>query len=163
MTNEEKIKALKENTSAFGLMPKELKHKAIEIGKKEFRFLERGLSGWYTCARDSVFGIENIFRLRPDYAEEPEVIELEIYADYEGDWCVNGYAYIDAPALCPKEGYRFAGYRYKEVMYLTWKPMLYVNEHMMTQENYGGSTCGSLYAGTTAVFPTHAVYKKEVK
>jgi len=150
MTNEEKIKVLKENEKPFGLMDKELQAKAREIGKKEFRFLERGLSGWYTCARDSVFGIENIFRLRPDYAEEPEVIELEIKQDNERDWCVNGYTYTNAPALCPKEGYRFAGYKYEDGMY-----RLTPVGHW---EMDGSTKLDDLSKGI--LFPTHAVYKK---
>jgi len=142
MTNEEKIKALKENTSAFGLMDKELQDKARDIGKKEFRFLERGLSGWYTCARDSVFGIENIFRLRHDYAEEPEVIELEIKKNAYGELVVifdgNNRTYTMCPALCPMKGYRFKHYKYDD--------------------------CNSLkqvkHSRNETVFPTHAVYKK---
>ena len=150
MTNEEKIKALKENTSAFGLMDKELQDKAREIGKKEFRFLERGLSGWNTCARDSVFCPENIFRLRPDYTEDSEVIELEVKPDrfdnaLSMDTVLGGKTYYtNAPSLCPKEGYRFAGYKYE-------LPIMDKQDCLLPTIM---SNAGIVH------FPTHAVYKK---
>ena len=71
MTNEEKIKALKENTSAFGLMDKELQDKARDIGKRNFFYYS---DDWVRTS-DNIFCGPGTYRLRPNYAEEPEVVD----------------------------------------------------------------------------------------
>ena len=151
MTEKEKIKALKENKMAFGLMDKELQEKATEIGGDHFLRLnarEWMKGGWVLDSYDRTY------RLRQDYDEEPEVIELEIYRDNQGDWCVNGYLYTNAPAICPKEGYRFVGYRYKDMDCLYIESCMYINMYGVKCK------CKGENKEPVIVFPTHAVYKR---
>ena len=104
------IQQLKDNEKPFGLMSEEMQVKALAVGKKEFRFY--GMNGWETPASDDNFSSHNVFRLRPDYEDEPEIVEYEIYEnanttlcyDCSGEWPVT-----DAPQ-CPD----FIGFKFED-------------------------------------------------
>ena len=147
MTNEEKIQALKENKMAFGLMPQELQDKAMEIGCKHlvpFRETSTKHLVWDHAMIVARIEYDRAYKLASDYTEEPEEIELEIHATEDSGLVLQGtcfrWKYTDAPAYIPKEGYRFAGYRYKDG-HKGLRPVVY-------------SPAGQI------IFPTHAVYKK---
>ena len=75
MTEKEIIKALKDNTTPFDLMPEELQRKANEIGADEFEFYSND-SEWL---RTYSFKPKSFtYRLRPDYKPEPEVTSHNI-------------------------------------------------------------------------------------
>ncbi|MFA5298716.1 MAG: hypothetical protein WC389_10975 [Lutibacter sp.] len=79
MTQKEIIKALKENTSAFGLMPKELQEAARKIAGDNFEVYDGTL--WY-IAFDVAFNVPyKAYRLRPDYQPKPEYEKFEIVPD----------------------------------------------------------------------------------
>jgi hypothetical protein len=162
MTNQEIIQALKENTSAFGLMPVELQEKARKIGGKEFETWL--LDHWKTRGGDS-FSTDFTYRLRPDYQEEPERIELKIGEEpNDGGHIVvftedmESYeVYTNAPALFPKEGYGFIGFRYNlpAPNEIRPEPVMYINKF--------GSVCRAWIEGCKVVKPIAAVYQKEAQ
>jgi hypothetical protein len=171
MTNQEIIQALKENEKPFGLMDKELQEKAKNIKRGNFQCYQTIAGVWkdsYVMTGDAGTDFDLVFtyRLRPDYQEEPERIELEIHTHAIGGMnalgCVVGcqpIAYTNCPAFSPKEGYRFIGYRYdipsNPPVYLRSEPVMYMDRYNHTlrapQEN------------CKAVYPTHAVYQKEAQ
>ena len=161
MTNQEIIQALKENTLAFGLMPIELQEKAEQIGPKNFQCFND--DGMWHVGGDSKFHPMTTYQLCFDYTEEPERIELSIYKHDGSLWVRNApgltaigvWHYTTAPALCPKEGYRFCGYRYKDWDGLRPEPIQY---------SYTGVRVDRFEEGKTeVVFPVAAVYQKEAK
>ena len=117
MTEKEIIKALKENEKAYHFMDPEMQAWAI-VHKKDMRCLWDSEKWHDRCDVDCV---NMTYRLRPDYPEEPEKpdrIEIEIVLIH-GDYCVEIQGlkrlYTAAPALVPKKGYRFIGFRWKEL------------------------------------------------
>ncbi len=145
MTYQEKIKALKANTSAFGLMDKELQELAEKIQKDRsvcnIKMLYTG-SEWSDMHWDTRFGYSLVIRLRSDYPEaepEPEEIVIGIgeHTYPNGSICltishrtgmgIEWNYYTSAPTLIPKEGYRFAGFQTKELNYLTSEAFGYYN------------------------------------
>ncbi len=161
MTELEIIRALKQNKEAFGLMPVEMQEWARKTGKQNFMYYHGGWR-WNTPATDSIFCEAITFRLRLDYPEEPDRIELEIKT--------SGYllvismetqldrVYTTAPALIPKEGYKFAGYRYNHCSLLRREPFCILKPDQMS--SYNGSSCSARYTDTVVVFPVAAVYER---
>jgi len=77
--NKQLIEALKKNEKPFGLMTGEMQAKARYIGMGEFeRFTT--LYKWNRCGDAHNFSRveECTYRLRPDYEQEPEVVECEV-------------------------------------------------------------------------------------
>ena len=83
------IQQLKENCRPFGLMSKEMQKKMREIGIRR-NFLFYGNSGDWPVGCGDVFHINSTYRLRPDYAEEPEIVECEIITDQGKMWYMQG-------------------------------------------------------------------------
>ncbi len=83
------IKALKENTSAFGLMPKELQEAARKIGKTAFEVYECAKGDdfvWkFHVLADLPFTGDRTYRLHPDNKPEPEFEKIEIKVDNTSD------------------------------------------------------------------------------
>ncbi len=87
------IDLLKKNRYAFGMwtdpecygpeIGKEMQEKASEIGKQYFQFYQYSAGGFkaITGKYDATFFGDHTYRLRPDYEEEPEIEECEIYLD----------------------------------------------------------------------------------
>ena len=149
MTEQEKIQALKQNKMAFGLMPQELQNKTEKIGLKWFECWQSECK-WYgdfSINSEQGFIRSLTYRLKSDYTEEPEQIELEIFHG-----CgmlkvsANGahFGHTQAPALCPKEGFMFAAFRYNSTLLSTL------------------NTLPCLNRDGRVMFPTHAIYKKGV-
>ena len=98
-TEEEKlIYALKHNKFPFGLMSEEMQAKAREIDRSKFyTWKQIGSSGgWCVDDLNAVnwpnYGIA--YKLRPDYTEEPEIDECEVYFNK-----TSNYLYI----VCEQE------------------------------------------------------------
>ena len=77
------IKQLKDNERPFGLMSTEMQDKASEIGKRDFQFYQYSAGGFKAIAGqyDAGFVGDVTYRLRPDYEDEPEIVECEIFED----------------------------------------------------------------------------------
>ena len=73
------IQALKKNEEPFGLMSEEMQAKAREINKG-FEVCLQG--GWAECGITGDFSAEMAYRLRADYAEEPEVEKVGLEMKY---------------------------------------------------------------------------------
>ena len=88
MITPEIIKALKENTSAFGLMSPELQEAAKKIGRLKFQVWEEGISGrsdWKCHVIESLpFQTDQTYRLRADYQPEPRFEKFEVWANGGG-------------------------------------------------------------------------------
>ena len=120
------IKLLKKNKYPFGMWPEpecygkevgeEMQAKARGIGKKEFQFYS--MNGWENPARDDNFCSYNVFRLRPDYKDELEIVECEITLNPESNiWCYrcpcsNDLVNADSAHSCP--GYRLSGFKFED-------------------------------------------------
>jgi hypothetical protein len=164
MTNQEIIQALKSNEKPFGLMGKELQEKAQGIGLDHFeiwRSSEYDKAKWGNPA-NKYFDYMYTYRLRPDFQEEPERIELEIAKSTDGELMVyeeghGGRYYTVAPALFPKEGYGFIGFRYNlpAPNEIRPEPVMYINKF--------GSVCRAWIEGCKVVKPIAAVYQKEAQ
>lgn len=121
MDRQEAIKKWMDNLATFDCVASEMRDFAKEIGKGQFICLEND-GTWFNCTRDSAFHLTHRYRLRPDYTEQPEVIEVEIRRDEsENMLCLvkDGTCfriYIDAPAVGRWMGanVRFAGYKYAD-------------------------------------------------
>ena len=156
------IKELKENKCAFGLMDKELQDKAKEIGHhclemavdEDDRYIK-----WVGIDHIGRTYLERTYRLKPDYTEQPDRIELEITVNDFGYTYVKHHGtrdyYTNAPALCPKPGYRFVGYRYQHLKQPRCEPVIWLNR--------GCLASWQMSPGYGIKFPTHAVYERETK
>ena len=76
------IEQLKDNEKPFGLMSEEMQEKAREIGQPEFEMYMKD-DTWIRCGGCNNFHSKKVtdqtYRLRPDYAEKPEIVECEIF------------------------------------------------------------------------------------
>ena len=115
------IQQLKDNEKPFGLMSEEMQAKMDEIGIENF------IHGKEWC----------VYVLRPDYAEEPEIVECEIILNpesniwgykcpYSGDPINADYAHS-----CP--GFRLTGFKFADgkirslpIMYSKFGDVYYV-------------------------------------
>ncbi len=116
------IQQLKDNEKPFGLMSDEMQAKMRHIGKHGCeRFFARGNGMWGEIDMTSrVFLHDTTYRLRPDYADVPEIVECEIVT-------VNGilgcnYGFGDRPqgpktclSDCPSMP-DFIGFKYESGM-----------------------------------------------
>jgi hypothetical protein len=91
MTNNEIIQALKENTSAFSLMPNELQEMAEKIGwGKPNNILWKYYyeDNWKICAGFGRFSTWFVYQLNADYQPEPEfekyMVELFNFGKMKG-------------------------------------------------------------------------------
>jgi len=126
------IKQLKANEKAFCKMAPELQAKAREIGEDEFQRLGAANGEWLALGNTVVFSPGYTYRLRPDYAEKPEIVECEIYEDggklyfERPDGNVSEYA-CDAPRYKNFGGFKFEGYSdlFNELIMYEWNGKLY--------------------------------------
>ena len=79
------IELLKDNEKPFGLMSEEMQEKARKIGiLGNFRqFVGPGWGGIYKATGCNFHDIKT-YRLRPDYTEEPAIVECEISKTDDG-------------------------------------------------------------------------------
>lgn len=88
MTEQEIIKALMENTSGFGLMSAEMRAKADSL--PAVNLWEKYQGGKWVEIVQAVLLDDYIYRLRPDYEPEPEVVKCEVeLRDEELKYCYN--------------------------------------------------------------------------
>ena len=80
------IKDLKDNKMAFGLMPQEMQDKAKEIGGGHFLRLE--LREWRK-GKWVFDSFDRVYRLLPDYTDEPAVIEIDTLATFFCPHCLK--------------------------------------------------------------------------
>ena len=100
----------------FGWVSEELQAKCREIGTENFEYYD--IHGEWDAFGIAAFDKGDRLKLKESYTEKPKVIELEI-KPRKGALVMgspsHGYAlYTDAPALCPEDGYYFAGFEYSD-------------------------------------------------
>jgi len=125
MTEAEIIKALKENTSAFGLLLPSLQEMAMKIGKKDFLCFQR--NSWVPSEPSRPFNSDSTYRLDPDYdppREEWGWVEFEIFKT-ETVLGVNEYRFryakshtMDICYAAAVEGFGGIKYRWPHEEYL---------------------------------------------
>ncbi len=72
------IQQLKANERPFGLMSEEMQAEAKDISIVKFDYYTGQNSGaWDVDDKDDFFRHYRTYRLRPDYAEKPEKVEIE--------------------------------------------------------------------------------------
>lgn len=166
MTEQEKIEALKANDKPFGMLDKELRNLAAEIGLHNFKVygvppINGVFAEWLPLypSPEDIFRSERTYRLNADYrgqAGAPEEIEFDIIPLMDPSRRITGLfvrcngkgseqLYTHAPALLPGTGYRFAGYRYEDCfnLGLMMEPVLFQQRLEKT------------------IFPIAAVYRKQ--
>lgn len=88
MDRQEYIEALKNNLAVFHQLPRHLQELCNEIGHNHFQYLS--IEGnWENCNDDPGFNPPSIYRLHPDYKEEPGFVEYPIEYDSHGDSFVS--------------------------------------------------------------------------
>ena len=84
------IEQLKANEKPFGLMSEGMQAKAREIGQPEFEMYMKD-NTWMRCGVCNNFHCKKVtdqtYRLRDGYAEEPEIVECEIYESVTDELC----------------------------------------------------------------------------
>ncbi len=126
------IQQLKENQRPFGLMSEEMQEKAKEIGAKSEHFgclaTDKEEECWSGGIRGRfVFGFT--YRLRPDYAEKPEIEECEITLNPESNiWgykcpCSGDPVNADLAHSCP--GFRLIGFKFEDDPVIYDSPIIY--------------------------------------
>lgn len=147
MSKQEIISKWKSNEKPFGLLPKDMKYWAECIGGHNFiEFCSNGQ--WSDKPTKDVLGIFKgiTYRLRPDYPEEPEVIECEIAPNTLGilvvhaciedsQWWPN---YIESPSFTKIDGQK-----------VNWLKMRFSN----------GDEIRALYHEDTNVKPVAAIFE----
>ena len=157
MTEKEIIKALKENEKAYHFMKPEMQAWAI-VHKKDMRCL------WDSGKRQDRYSVDctnRTYRLRSDYQEEPERIEIEIKPDKYGDYCIyiKGLRtlYTNAPALVPQKGFIFIGFMFAEFDEL-------VNHNMVYWESkQSGWAASNFRSNLKPIHPIAAIYERKIK
>ena len=71
------IQLLKDNKKPFGLMSEEMQEKAISLGRDHFEYYAMDME-WHE-SNGPEFSRSLTHRLRPDYADEPEIVEYPIF------------------------------------------------------------------------------------
>lgn len=159
MTENEIIRAWKENEKPLGLLPEEMQG-WLKKTHNHTDFMRYSLSACWV-ERDCREYYENsVYRLRPDYPETPEVIELEIF-DAGDRLCVsasetNALFYPDAPCITKinNQKVRFIGYKYGDSLYLKHDPVVYSDSKGRIMFGF------HISEKATVTFPTHAVYER---
>ncbi len=148
------IKLLKDNEKPFGLMSEEMQEQAKSIEVANF---QRWLceDTWGT-PKDHVFLGGSVYRLRPDYAEKPEIVECEILLNPESNiWgykcpCSGDPVNADLAHSCP--GFRLIGFKFEDGTLRT-TPIYYqrpthTNTQVFLNEEY------------TVLHATHVLFRK---
>ncbi len=115
------IEALKQNEKAFGLMSAELQKAGTDLGWKELQLWRS--NDWLYPGDCSIcagaferIDFDLTYRLRPDYKEEPEIVECKIHEQMvDEDFYIDGYDIDGAfrPLDHIPDGYVFAGFRFE--------------------------------------------------
>jgi len=150
------IEALKENLATLRGMDGDLRRAMESIGKKNFIFLLS--DGTWDNANPKQGWEYEIYRLRPDYQPEPELVECEVYKN------TNGYLVFDnktkhadtttsiKDAICC---FNFIGFKYEDGNVYP-QPVMYSEEgglHFISQVD-------KLTSGKDIVNrPTHVLFK----
>ena len=126
------IQQLKDNEKPFVLMSEEMQERAKEIGPVgNFLFLTPCLARpeWALLAPEQdVFQPHITYRLRPDYEEEPEIVEYKIMIGGCTAW-MDMLAYIDGKCvengICEAPSYPdFIGFKFEDG-HIANSPVLY--------------------------------------
>ena len=122
------IEQLKKNEKPFGLMSEEMQVKIKKIGKENCEYYST-TNMWFEGIRISGFYNENTYRLRPDYAEKPEIEECEITLNPESNiWgykcpCSGDPVNADLAHSCP--GFRLIGFKFEDDPVIYDSPIIY--------------------------------------
>ncbi len=113
------IKLLKDNEKPFGLMSEEMQAKMRDVDAAAFqRFSARDNGTW--CDHDMtdrVFLYDVPYRLRPDYEDEPEIVECEIYSARDGNVYIDVYDFEDEEEIrldVIPVGYKRIGFKFED-------------------------------------------------
>lgn len=110
------IQQLEDNEKPFGLMSEEMQKRMIEIGKENLDCFWSQNGGTWNAAytTDRIYCGTDTYRLRSDYAKEPEIVECEIEL-FKGD-----LSYLSLSGVWTKMSHApnkpdFAGTKFKPV------------------------------------------------
>ncbi len=163
------IKLLKQNEKPFGLMSEEMQAKAVELGFHGNFQLYSDFQLYSGYGSDGGFGaiIDNpdygynrklTYRLRPDYQEEPEIVECEIY---EKDSHVQGcytkaYDFGDQRGLGLAQypnGYKRIGFKFEDGCMRTtpvyYQLESYTNDQVRIEDDH------------TVLHATHVLFRRQ--
>ncbi len=138
------IQQLKDNEKPFGRMSAEMQKEAREIGKgKDFEVYQFSAGGFVrmTGVTTGAFIGDNTYRLRPDYADEPEIVEHRIYGAEGHRHYVDGAAQVHSLHQAMDHD-DFIGFKFEDGCIRT-SPIYYqlethTNDQVMVGVNYVG-------------------------
>ncbi len=115
------LEQLKQNEKPFGLMSAEMQEKMIEIGKQNLDCFWPQNGGTWNAAytTDEIYCGTDTYRLRPDYEEEPEIVECELYnKESQTRGCyIKAYDFGNKTGLGLAQypdGYKRIGFKFKD-------------------------------------------------
>ncbi len=154
------IQLLKDNEKPFGLMSAEMQEAMRQIGKNGFeRYFARGNGTWGEHDMTSrVFLHDTAYRLRPDYEDEPEIVECEIYPD-EKDGLLT-YMRKDNPTflIAAADDPNFIGFKFKDgtVAIAPSRPML-----IPTSPRGFSASFDEIKAIQDFMYATHVLFRRK--
>ncbi len=160
MPEHEIIKALMENTTAFGYMLPEKQNKAREIGMDQFLWLCAG--GWKKDTKQfpttDDFTDMYTYRLRPDYSQpEPEVVKCEVYPGKSGHLSYSKGDTFDARLIYfAVSDPDFIGFVYEDGTVANM-PRLYRSGNVKSAYNY--SISEAALPKNEVLTPTHILFR----
>lgn len=104
------IQQLKDNCRPFGLMSEEMQEKAKKIGIKQFS--EYMLIGEWQHYDDTCWLLGTTYRLRPDYEEQPEIVECEIVKQGDHRHYRSGGTQYSLHEACDRAA--FSGFKFED-------------------------------------------------
>jgi hypothetical protein len=150
------IEELKTNERPFGLMSEEMRRTAIAIspvGNFEFltNYRPNGGPEWALLAKEQdKFRFDTTYRLRPEYKEEPEIVEFKVYPD--GGLLMWGEKPHDTRISEAVDDTDFIGFKYEGIKNLLPDIRRYKDKN--------GRLWGYCADGYEVLTPTHVVFRK---
>ncbi len=150
------IEQLKKNEKPFGLMSEEMQEKTKKIGMVDnFRLF--GNIGWGGIIKDTgyVFFTEYTYRLRPDYAEKPEIEKCEIFSG-SGDMLSCDMPNGDRHRVSLMSSFPdFIGFKFEDGI-VTFSPVRYkIPGGVFSTFAYKN------FAETTVLHATHVLFRRQ--
>jgi hypothetical protein len=148
------IEALKKNEKPFKNIPHEMQEYMRDFNANEdIEWYSSDNCEWRTRSRGGVLDELTLYRLRPDYEPESEIVECEIYTDNSGLLVFDRNTYGDGVRIDTAQRFSdFIGFKFEDGIVRT-QPIAYQLETYVNWQ-YG---CSDEYQ---VLHATHVLFKK---
>lgn len=110
------LQQLKDNEKPFGLMSEEMQENIVELGKPWLELFSPENGGIWLAAdtTNNMFCGTGTYRLRPDYAEEPEIVECVIHDTPLGNRVYTGDGETEIGIQAAARRRNFIGFKFED-------------------------------------------------